>query len=146
LWPQRQTPLVTLEAGADAYLAMPLAARELIAQVKAVVRSYARRQERESLAVGRIEIDVRGMSAKVAGQPVPLSISEFRLLEFLCRNSGRAISRDQLLQVVSKSGSVGRRAVDVYVRRLRKKIEYNPAEPTYLKTVRRVGYRLDGGS
>lgn len=134
-----------LEAGADAYLAMPFAARELIALMKAVVRSYARRNERECLAVGEIEVDVAGMSATVAGQAVPLSISEFRLLEFFCRNVGRAVSRDQLLQIISKNARVGRRAVDVYIRRLRKKIEPNAAQPSYLKTVRGIGYRLDGG-
>jgi DNA-binding response OmpR family regulator len=134
-----------LEAGADAYLAMPFAARELIAHINAVVRSYARRNERESLAVGEIEVNVAGMSATVAGNAVPLSISEFRLLEFFCRNVGRAVSRDKLLQIISKNARVGRRAVDVYIRRLRKKIEPNPAQPSYLKTVRGIGYRLDGG-
>jgi DNA-binding response OmpR family regulator len=134
-----------LEAGADAYLAMPFAARELIALIKAILRSYARRSEGERLAVGDIEIDVPAMAAKVRGEPVPLSITEFRLLEFLCRNSGRAISRDQLVQVISKNAHVRKRAVDVYVRRLRQKIEVEPAQPAYLKTVRAVGYRMDSG-
>lgn len=135
--------VLTLEAGADACVAMPLAARELSVQIKAVVRSYRRRYENESLVVGEIEIDVRAMLAKVAGRRVSLSLSEFRLLEFLCRNRGCAISRDQLLQVISKNARVGRRAVDVYIRRLRKKIEDDPARPAYLNTIRGVGYRLD---
>lgn len=138
--------VLTLEAGADACIAMPLTARELSAQIKAVVRSYGRRHERESLVVGKIEIDPRAMLANVGGRRVSLSLSEFRLLEFLCRNRGSAISRDQLLQVISKNAQVGRRAVDVYIRRLRKKIEDDPARPAYLYTIRGVGYRLDHSS
>jgi DNA-binding response OmpR family regulator len=131
-----------LEAGADAYLAMPFAGRELIAQIKAVLRSYARRTQREYLMVDDIEVDIAAMSVKVAGRPVSLSITEFRLLEFLCHNPGRAVSRDQLVHIISKNPQAGRRAVDVYVRRLRQKIESEPSQPRYLKTVRGVGYRL----
>ncbi|MCI0348700.1 MAG: response regulator transcription factor [Acidobacteriales bacterium] len=111
-----------LEAGADAYLAMPIAPRELLAQIKAVLRSYSRQAEREHLSVANIEVDVPAMLARVSGRAVTLSITEFRLLEFLCRNAGRAVSRDQLVKIVSKNGLAGRRAVDVYVRRLRQKI------------------------
>jgi two-component system phosphate regulon response regulator PhoB len=143
--PTEMDRVIGLEAGADAYLAMPFAGRELLAIVKAVRRSYSSRAEREQLSVGEIEVDVRGMFVKVAGEPVVLSITEFRLLEFLCRNLGRAISRDQLVQIVSKNARAGRRAVDVYMRRLRKKIEHDPAQPRYLKTVRGMGYRLDSG-
>jgi DNA-binding response OmpR family regulator len=135
--------VLALEAGADACVAMPLTARELDVQIKAVVRSYGRRHEHESLVVGKIEIDVRAMLAKVAGRRVSLSLSEFRLLEFLCRKRGCAVSRDELLQIISKNARVGRRAVDVYIRRLRKKIEDDPARPAYLNTIRGVGYRLD---
>src|SRR5215475_4383002 len=131
-----------LEAGADAYLAMPFAGRELIAQIKAVLRSYTRRSQREYLLVDDIEVDVAAMTVKVAGRPVTLSITEFRLLEFLCHNPGRAVSRDQLVLIISKNPQAGRRAVDVYVRRLRQKIELEPSQPRYLKTVRGVGYRL----
>ena len=134
--------IVGLEAGADAYLAMPFAARELIAQIKAILRSYARRAQREYLSVEDIEVDVAAMSVKVGGRPVTLSITEFRLLEFLCHNPGRAVSREQLVQIISKNPQAGRRAVDVYVRRLRQKIESEPSQPRYLKTVRGVGYRL----
>ena len=134
--------VVGLEAGADVYLAMPFAARELIAQIKAVLRSYARRSQREYLSVDEIEIDVAAMTVKVSGRPITLSITEFRLLEFLCQNPGRAVSRDQLVQIISRNPQAGRRAVDVYVRRLRQKIESDPSQPRYLKTVRGVGYRL----
>jgi DNA-binding response OmpR family regulator len=134
--------VVGLEAGADVYLAMPFAARELIAQIRAVLRSYQRRTEREYLSVDEIEIDVAAMTVKVSGRPVTLSITEFRLLEFLCHNPGRAVSRDQLVQIISRNPQAGRRAVDVYVRRLRQKIESDPSQPRYLKTVRGVGYRL----
>jgi two-component system phosphate regulon response regulator PhoB len=135
-----------LEAGADAYLAGPFAARELVTTLKAVLRSYARRSEGERLSVGEIEIDLAAMSVKVAGQPVALSMTEFRLLEFLSRSVGRAVTRDQLLQVVSSNPRIGKRAIDVYVRRLRKKLEREPAQPRYLKTMRGVGYRLDIGA
>lgn len=138
--------VLALEAGADACVAMPLTARELDVQIKAVVRSYGRRHEHESLVVGKIEIDVRAMLAKVAGRRVSLSLSEFKLLEFLCRRRGCAVSRDELLQIISKNARVGRRAVDVYIRRLRKKIEDDPARPAYLNTIRGVGYRLDHSS
>jgi DNA-binding response OmpR family regulator len=144
--PTETDRVMGLDAGADAYLAMPFAGRELLAIVKAVRRSYESRADRERLSVGDIEVDVRGMFVKVSGEPVLLSITEFRLLEFLCRNLGRAISRDQLVQIVSKNARAGRRAVDVYMRRLRKKIERDPAQPRYLKTVRGIGYRLDSGT
>jgi len=92
-------------------------------------------------------LDTAGMVLKVRDLHVPTTATEFRLLEYLARNAGKVFSRDELLDAVWRDTAfVTPRSVDVYVRRLREKIEKDPERPAHLKTVRGVGYRFDGVS
>ena len=133
-----------LEQGGDDYITKPFSPRELVARVRAVLRSSANPLETEVLRFGEIEIDAASMIVRVAGRAVATTTREFRLLDYLARHATRVFTRDQLLDAVWTEGSfVTPRSVDVYVRRLREKIEPDPDNPTYLKTVRGIGYRFD---
>jgi two-component system phosphate regulon response regulator PhoB len=133
-----------LEQGGDDYITKPFSPRELVARVRAVLRSASEPGENEVLRFGGVEIDASSMIVRVAGRAVPTTTREFRLLDYLARHATRVFTRDQLLDAVWTEGSfVTPRSVDVYVRRLREKIEPDPDNPTYLKTVRGIGYRLD---
>jgi two-component system phosphate regulon response regulator PhoB len=93
-----------------------------------------------------LEIDVSSMTVRVKGRAVLTTVREFRLLEYLARHRGRVFTRDQLLDAVWKeSAFVTPRSIDVYVRRLREKIEPDPRHPRYLKTLRGIGYRFEAG-
>lgn len=133
-----------LELGGDDYITKPFSPRELVARVRAVLRRSQDSTQTGALHLGHIEIDNAAMVVKVGGEAVPTTTREFRLLDYLARHTARVFTRDQLLDAVWTEGSfVTPRSVDVYVRRLREKIEPDPDNPTYLKTVRGIGYRFD---
>ena len=133
-----------LDLGADDYITKPFSPREMVARIKAVMRRYDRPAPPTRLAAGPIELDTNAMSLTVSGVLVPTTLTEFRLLEHLMRHAGQVFSRDQLLDAVwQESRYVTDRSVDVYVRRLRGKIEEDPENPRYLRTVRGAGYRFD---
>ena len=138
--------VVGLEIGADDYVTKPYSSRELIARIRAVLR---RRGEVDDAAatvieVGPIRMDVERHSVSVDTQPVQLPLKEFELLEMLMRNSGRVLTRGQLIDRIWGANYVGDgKTLDVHVKRLRSKIEPDPANPTYLQTVRGLGYRLE---
>ena len=133
-----------LELGADDYITKPFSTRELLARVKAVLRRFERNESAETLRMGEIEIDGGAMQLRVKGQLVTTTATEFRLLDYLARHPGRVFSRDQLLDAVwGDARFVTPRSVDVYVRRIREKIEDDAEAPRYLKTMRGAGYRFE---
>lgn len=136
--------IVGLEIGADDYISKPFSPRELVARVRAVLRRFEQPLAPARIQVGEIEIDSASMTLQVQGRPVRTTATEFRLLEYLARHPGRVFSRDQILDAVWRDTSfVTPRSVDVYVRRLREKIEPEPDAPRYLKTLRGAGYRFE---
>jgi two-component system phosphate regulon response regulator PhoB len=136
--------ILGLELGADDYLAKPFNPRELVARVKAVLRRFERPLSQTPVRIGEIEIDPAAMTLTVRGQPVATTATEFRLLDHFARHIGRVFTRDQLLDSVWRDTAyVTPRSVDVYVRRIREKIEPDPENPRYLRTVRGAGYRFE---
>ena len=134
-----------LELGADDYITKPFGTRELIARVRAVLRRFEPSEAPGPLSVVKIEeieIDGSAMQLRVKGELVPTTATEFRLLDYLARHPARVFSRDQLLDAVwGDARFVTPRSVDVYVRRIREKVEADPETPRYLKTMRGAGYR-----
>jgi len=133
-----------LELGGDDYITKPFSIRELLARVRALLRSSEGGSGPRPSKFGEIEIDVSSMTVRVGGTLISTTVREFSLLDYLARHSSRVFTRDQLLDAVWSPGAfVTQRSVDVYVRRLREKIEADPDNPRYLKTVRGIGYRFD---
>ena len=133
-----------LELGADDYIVKPFATRELVARVKAVLRRFERPTVPSTLKFEEVEIDANAMQLRVKGELVTTTATEFRLLDYLARHPGRVFSRDHLLDAVwGDARFVTPRSVDVYVRRIREKIETDPESPRYLKTMRGAGYRFE---
>ncbi|MBI3477732.1 MAG: response regulator transcription factor [Acidobacteria bacterium] len=132
------------EIGGDGYITKPFSPRELIARIRNTLRARIHVVTNEALQVGELRIDVDSMTVSVRGRIVLTTVREFRLLEYLARHCGRVFTRDQLLDAVWKeNASVTPRSIDVFVRRLREKIEEDARHPSYLKTLRGVGYRFD---
>jgi two-component system response regulator RegX3 len=140
--------VVGLELGADDYVTKPYSARELIARIRAVLRrgvdSAADGFEDGVLEGGPVRMDVERHVVTVEGKQVTLPLKEFDLLEYLLRNSGRVLTRGQLIDRVWGADYVGdTKTLDVHVKRLRSKIEADPANPKHLVTVRGLGYKLE---
>ena len=138
--------VIGLEVGADDYVTKPFSVKELVARVKAVLRRSGAGSQPEGTEVFEfrgLRIDMRSYEVTVDGRKVTLSPTEFKLLHFLSRNPGRVYSRDQILDKVWGDESfVEPRTVDVHVRRLRAQIEGDENSPTYILTVRGVGYKF----
>src|SRR5437867_7377501 len=136
--------IVGLELGADDYLAKPFNPRELLARIHAVLRrGRPVTTRRDRLRVGRLEIDFDAREVTVAGRRPALTAYEFELLAALARAAGRVLSRDQLLDALKGAAyETFDRSIDVHISKLRAKLETNPKEPRYIKTVRGAGYVL----
>ena len=142
--------VVGLELGADDYVTKPYSSRELIARIRAVLRRGADAEpaveeiEEQILEGGRVRMDVERHTVTVAGDPVPMPLKEFDLLEYLLRNAGRVLTRGQLIDRIWGADYVGdTKTLDVHVKRLRSKIEEEPSRPKQLVTVRGLGYKFE---
>ena len=140
--------VVGLELGADDYVTKPYSSRELIARINAVLRRATSPNLEEELGVitiGPIRIDIDRHIMTLNNMPISLPLKEFELLEFLMRNSGRVLTRSQLIDRVWGSDYFGdTKTLDVHIKRLRAKIEKDPANPEYIQTVRGLGYKFEG--
>jgi len=138
--------VVGLEIGADDYVTKPYSYRELVARVHAVLRRGAGQDdlsEPSVLAVGRVRMDVDRHELSVDDEPVAMPLREFELLELFLRNPDRVLTRGQLIDRIWGANYVGdTKTLDVHVKRVRAKIEADPARPTMLQTVRGLGYKL----
>jgi len=139
--------VVGLELGADDYVTKPYSPRELVARIRAVLRRGVPEEldDGSALEAGRIRMDVERHLVTVDGERIQLPLKEFELLEYFLRNVGRVLTRGQLIDRVWGADYVGdTKTLDVHVKRLRSKIEADPANPIVLTTVRGLGYKLDG--
>jgi two-component system response regulator RegX3 len=141
--------VVGLELGADDYVTKPYSARELVARIKAVLRRGVGEESTSSegigiLNVGGIRMDIERHQVTVKSQLIPLPLKEFELLEFLMRNSGRVLTRGQLIDRVWGGDYYGdTKTLDVHIKRLRSKIEEDPANPVLIQTIRGLGYKFE---
>jgi DNA-binding response OmpR family regulator len=133
-----------LEIGGDDYMTKPFSPRELIARIKAHLRREEMDTEPTALEIGRFRLDGGARRVFLSDRELTLTSTEFNLLEFFLTHTGRAYSREQLLEAVwGEQRFVTPRTVDVHVRRLREQIEEQPENPRYLTTVRGFGYRFE---
>jgi two-component system response regulator RegX3 len=140
--------VVGLELGADDYVTKPYSSRELVARIRAVLRRNSDLGEEMAspgtLSVGPVRLDTERHVVEINGTIAPFPLKEFELLEFLMRNSGRVLTRTQLIDRVWGSDYVGdTKTLDVHIKRLRAKIEVDPANPVFIQTVRGLGYKLE---
>jgi DNA-binding response OmpR family regulator len=134
---------VAIDSGADACLSFPLAPGELVSMVESVLRR-ARESSMRSSAAGDIFIDSSAMKITVRGKEITTTILEFRLIDYMARHHGKVFTRDALLDAVwGDLQFVTPRSVDACIRRIRKKLEPDCSTPTFLKTIRGIGYKLE---
>jgi len=140
--------VVGLELGADDYVTKPYSSRELLARMKAVMRrnsgDSAGLEEGALLTAGSVRMDIDKHQVTVNSVAVTFPLKEFELLEFLMRNSGRVLTRSQLIDRVWGNDYFGdTKTLDVHIKRLRAKIEEDPANPKIIHTIRGLGYKLE---
>ena len=140
--------VVGLELGADDNVTKPNSSRELVARIRAVLRRNSDLGETEpaggTLTVGPVRLDTERHVIVINGSTVQFPLKEFELLEFLMRNCDRVLTRTQIIDRVWGSDYVGdTKTLDVHIKRLRAKIEVDPANPVYIQTVRGLGYKME---
>jgi two-component system response regulator RegX3 len=141
--------VVGLELGADDYVTKPYSSRELVARIKAVLRRGSSDESKESAQSGiissaGIQIDIERHLVTNKGMQVSLPLKEFELLEFLMRNAGRVLTRGQLIDRVWGGDYYGdTKTLDVHIKRLRSKLEEDPANPQLIQTIRGLGYKFE---
>jgi two-component system response regulator RegX3 len=138
--------VVGLELGADDYVTKPFSSRELLARVRAVLRRHGDVEELlpATIEAGSVRIDIERHVVSVRGENITMPLKEFDLLELLVRNSGRVLTRNQLIDRVWGADYVGdTKTLDVHIKRLRAKIEIDPSTPIHINTVRGLGYKFE---
>jgi two-component system response regulator RegX3 len=138
--------VVGLELGADDYVTKPYSSRELLARIRAVLRRRVDTGDDAEavLEAGRVRMDTERHTVSVEGEDVAMPLKEYELLEYLMRNSGRVLTRGQLIDRVWGADYFGdTKTLDVHIKRIRSKIETEPSNPNLLVTVRGLGYRLE---
>ena len=140
--------VVGLELGADDYVTKPYSSRELIARIRAVLRRNTEPTERSDanslFTAGPVTLDTERHLVTIQGHVTSFPLKEFELLEYLLRNTGRVLTRTQIIDRVWGSDYVGdTKTLDVHIKRLRAKIEEDPANPVYIQTVRGLGYKME---
>ena len=140
--------VIGLEIGADDYVTKPYSSRELMARIRAVLRrqspDHGDEQDQKALAAGPVRMDVERHVVTVDGEEVSMPLNEFELLEILLRNTGRVMTRAQLIERVWGADYVGdTKTLDVHIKRLRSKIEPKASSPRYVITVRGLGYKFE---
>ena len=133
--------LLGLRLGADDYIVKPFSPLEVVARVRAVLRRTAQQPVVSVVRVGDLEVDPVAMVALVSGVRLDLTLTEFKLLETLCRHTNRTFTRTELLEVAVPDSDALERVVDAHLANLRKKLE-RAGLPNLLETVRGVGYRV----
>jgi two-component system response regulator RegX3 len=142
--------VVGLEVGADDYVTKPYRLRELVARMRAVLRRAPNDSPAngvsDELVVGELRLDPQRHEVHLDGEPVNLPLKEFELLELLMSNAGRVLTRETLIDRIWGPHYVGdTKTLDVHVKRLRAKIEVDPARPSRITTIRGLGYKFEGG-
>jgi DNA-binding response OmpR family regulator len=138
--------LVGLELGADDYVTKPFSPRELAARVRAVLRrsTAGGEAEEEIIRLGDIAIDAKRHEVRKKDKVIELTPSEFKLLRVMARRPGRAFTRSQLIESTQGYSFEGyQRTIDAHIKNLRQKIEQDPRNPSIIKTVFGVGYRVE---
>lgn len=131
-----------LKLGADDYIPKPFDVGELLARIEAVLRRTTRQHD-ETVSIGDVQLDLRRLKATRNGEPVDVSPRGFEILQFLIAHKGETVTREQLLHHIwGEHASLYTRTIDAHITRLRQKIETDPANPVYIITAHRVGYRL----
>ena len=140
--------VVGLELGADDYVTKPFSSRELVARIRAVLRRAGEAPEElitGTVEAGPVRLDSERHVVTVNGREVPMPLKEFDLLELLLRNSGRVLTRMQIIDRVWGSDYVGdTKTLDVHIKRLRSKVEDDPSNPVRIVTIRGLGYKFEG--
>lgn len=139
--------VVGLELGADDYVAKPFSPREVVARVRALLRRTAEKRSASAKSnlrtrIGALEIDHTFHEVSVAGVPVSLTATEFKILAVLAQNPGEVFTRSHLLDRIDSDGEIYERTLDRHINNLRKKIEKDPRNPEYVVTVYGVGYKM----
>lgn len=137
--------LIALNIGGDDYIQKPYTLSVLLAKVKAVLKRYGNSSPSERLEFGQVQIDCMLCRVRVNGADIKLKTLEYKLLCYLVKNRNRVVTKDELFDKVWGDSFTGDGTLNVHIRHLREKIEHNPNEPQYIKTVWGTGYVLEDG-